>query len=76
MVNPEHLSKFNAEHDLKSDIKESIEDWQRWILHERKSSPNTCAAYTRDLNKFLEILTNAKREKRIELEKIKRKLPG
>ena len=42
----------------KRDTKNAIEDWQRWILDERKSSVHTLAAYSRDLSAFLEFLYN------------------
>ena len=40
----------------KRDTKDAIEDWQRWIIDERKSSVHTLSAYSRDLSAFLEFL--------------------
>jgi len=54
MVEPEFVTDFLA----KRDTKNAIEDWQRWILDERKSSVHTLAAYSRDLSAFLEFLYN------------------
>ncbi len=54
MVDSEHVTKFFA----KRDTKDAIEDWQRWILDERKSSVHTLTAYSRDLAAFLEFLYN------------------
>ena len=31
----------------------AIEDWRQWLAHERRISPHTLDAYTRDLRKFL-----------------------
>jgi integrase/recombinase XerC len=52
MVDPKYVTKFLA----KRDTKDAIEDWQRWILDERKSSIHTLAAYSRDLAAFLDFL--------------------
>ena len=54
MVEPEFVTDFLA----KRNTKNAIEDWQRWILDERKSSVHTLAAYSRDLSAFLEFLYN------------------
>lgn len=54
MVDPEHVTNFRA----KRDIKDAVEDWQRWIIDERKSSVHTLSAYSRDLAAFLEFLNN------------------
>ena len=35
----------------------SIEDWQNWLVHERRISTHTINAYTSDLNKFLQFLS-------------------
>jgi integrase/recombinase XerC len=52
MVDPKYVTDFLA----KRDTKDAIEDWQRWILDERKSSVHTLSAYSRDLSAFLEFL--------------------
>ena len=52
MVDPKYVTNFLA----KRDTKDAIEDWQRWILDERKSSIHTLAAYSRDLAAFLDFL--------------------
>ena len=36
----------------------SIEDWQNWLVHERRISTHTINAYTSDLNKFLQFFVN------------------
>ena len=54
MVEPKFVTDFLA----KRDTKNAIEDWQRWILHERKSSVHTLSAYSRDLSAFLDFLYN------------------
>jgi integrase/recombinase XerC len=38
------------------DLRRAVEDWVRWLSHERRSSPHTVAAYRRDLRSFLEFL--------------------
>ena len=38
------------------DTRRAIEDWQRWIAAERRSSDNTLAAYSRDVAAFLRFL--------------------
>ena len=52
MVDPKYVTNFLA----KRDTKDAIEDWQRWILDEKKSSVHTLSAYSRDLSAFLEFL--------------------
>ena len=39
-----------------ADLAAGIEDWQRWLKHERRASPHTLAAYRRDLASFLTFL--------------------
>jgi integrase/recombinase XerC len=36
-----------------ADHSAAVEDWQHWLLHERRASPHTLAAYRRDLAAFL-----------------------
>lgn len=35
----------------------AISDWQDWLAHERRTSPNTLDAYGRDLSSFFKFLT-------------------
>jgi integrase/recombinase XerC len=39
-----------------ADLAAGIDDWQRWLKHERRASPHTLAAYRRDLAGFLSFL--------------------
>jgi integrase/recombinase XerC len=39
-----------------ADLAASVDDWQRWLRHERRASPHTLAAYRRDLASFLAFL--------------------
>jgi integrase/recombinase XerC len=39
-----------------ADLAAGIDDWQRWLKHERRASPHTLAAYRRDLAAFLAFL--------------------
>ena len=39
-----------------ADLAAGIQDWQRWLRHERRASPHTLAAYRRDLASFLAFL--------------------
>ncbi len=48
------LTKFSASHDTLR----AIEDWQRWIGDERRSSAHTLDAYSRDLAAFLSFLSD------------------
>jgi integrase/recombinase XerC len=41
-----------------ADLAAGIDDWQRWLKHERRASPHTLAAYRRDLAAFLAFLSN------------------
>lgn len=45
------------EFDAADDTRRAIEDWQRWIADEKRSSENTLAAYSRDIAAFLRFLT-------------------
>lgn len=36
-----------------ADLAARVEDWKRWLRHERRASPHTLAAYGRDLAAFL-----------------------
>jgi integrase/recombinase XerC len=40
-----------------ADLAASVDDWQRWLRHERRASPHTLAAYRRDLGSFLTFLS-------------------
>ena len=40
------------------ETRRAIEDWQRWIADERRSSAHTLAAYSRDLGTFFTFLTD------------------
>jgi integrase/recombinase XerC len=40
-----------------ADLAASVDDWQRWLRHERRASPHTLAAYRRDLASFLTFLS-------------------
>jgi integrase/recombinase XerC len=40
-----------------ADLAAGIEDWQRWLRHERRASAHTLAAYRRDLAGFLSFLS-------------------
>ncbi len=40
-----------------ADLAASVDDWQRWLRHERRASPHTLTAYRRDLASFLTFLT-------------------
>jgi len=40
-----------------ADLAAGIDDWQRWLKHERRASPHTLAAYRRDLAAFLSFLS-------------------
>jgi len=50
---PTPLRRFAATNDLA----EAITAWQSWLMHEKRASPHTVAAYGRDLAGFLEFLT-------------------
>jgi integrase/recombinase XerC len=39
-----------------ADLSAAVEDWQRWLRHERRASPHTLDAYRRDLAAFLAFL--------------------
>jgi integrase/recombinase XerC len=39
-----------------ADLAASVDDWQRWLKHERRASPHTLAAYWRDLASLLTFL--------------------
>ena len=39
-----------------ADLAAGIDDWQRWLKHERRASAHTLAAYRRDLAAFLSFL--------------------
>ena len=39
-----------------ADLAATVEDWQRWLSHERRASSHTLAAYRRDLAAFLTFL--------------------
>jgi integrase/recombinase XerC len=39
-------------------LAKAIADWRAWLTHERRASPHTLAAYTRDLDAFLDFLTD------------------
>ncbi len=39
-----------------ADLAAGIDDWQRWLRHERRASPHTLGAYRRDLAAFLSFL--------------------
>ncbi|MGE0120452.1 MAG: tyrosine recombinase XerC [Dongiaceae bacterium] len=39
-----------------ADLAACVEDWLRWLRHERRASPHTLAAYRRDLASFLAFL--------------------
>jgi len=39
-----------------SALARAIDDWRRWLTHERRASPHTTAAYLRDLGAFLAFL--------------------
>ena len=41
-----------------ADLAASVDDWQRWLRHERRASPHTLAAYRRDLASFLRFLAD------------------
>ena len=40
-----------------ADLAAGIDDWQRWLRHERRASSHTLAAYRRDLASFLTFLS-------------------
>jgi len=50
---PTPLSRFAASQELV----ETIASWQAWLIHEKRASPHTVAAYGRDLAGFLEFLS-------------------
>lgn len=37
-------------------LRQAVDDWRRWLVHERRASDHTVAAYTRDLGAFLGFL--------------------
>lgn len=39
-----------------SALARAIDDWRRWLIHERRASSHTVAAYSRDLGAFLAFL--------------------
>ena len=47
------LTRFSAA----DDVVRGIRDWQSWLAAERRASPHTFAAYSRDLSAFLDFLT-------------------
>ncbi len=49
MVEPSRVTGPPAAPDLLAAIK----DWRTWLRSERRASPHTCAAYSRDLTQFL-----------------------
>jgi integrase/recombinase XerC len=50
---PTPLSRFAASQELV----EAISAWQDWLIHEKRASPHTVAAYGSDLAGFLEFLS-------------------
>lgn len=40
-----------------ADVAARVDDWQRWLRHERRASPHTLAAYGRDLAAFLDFVS-------------------
>ena len=53
MVGGQELIRFSAADDVIA----AVDDWRRWIAHERRASPHTLEAYSRDLAVFLGFLT-------------------
>jgi integrase/recombinase XerC len=53
MAEPAPLIRFSASEDLQG----AIGRWQDWIQFERRASPNTLDAYSRDLAAFFRFLT-------------------
>lgn len=49
MAGRDHLIGYSAEPAVVS----AIEDWRAWLAHERRASPHTLDAYSRDLSGFL-----------------------
>ena len=37
-------------------LRRAVDGWRRWLIHERRASGHTVAAYTRDLAAFLGFL--------------------
>jgi integrase/recombinase XerC len=52
MPGPETLIAFRAQPDLRA----ALEDWQRWLADERRTSDHTIDGYCRDVAGFLEFL--------------------
>ena len=53
MVGGQELIRFSAADDVIA----AVDDWRRWIAHERRASPHTLEAYSRDVAVFLGFLT-------------------
>jgi integrase/recombinase XerC len=47
-----------SEPPLSPDVAGAVAAWQDWLEHERRASPHTLAAYTRDLTAFLAFLVD------------------
>ncbi len=52
MARPREPARLTAAPDLAA----IVDDWQRWLKHERRASTHTLAAYRRDLASFLAFL--------------------
>jgi integrase/recombinase XerC len=53
MAGGQKLIRFSAA----GEVIAAVEDWREWIAHERRASPHTLGAYSRDLAAFLAYLT-------------------
>lgn len=58
MSGAEKLIRFYAAADLLA----ALEDWQRWLITERRTSPHTVDAYCRDVASFLEFIRDHRGE--------------
>ena len=58
MSGAEKLIRFYAAADLLA----ALEDWRRWLIAERRTSPHTVDAYCRDVASFLEFIRDHRGE--------------
>tara|TARA_B110000438_G_C15691737_1_gene597088 strand:- start:109 stop:1056 length:948 start_codon:yes stop_codon:yes gene_type:complete len=48
---------MNSDFEVEPAVSRAVENWQQWLIHERRISIHTLNAYTHDLNNFLQFLS-------------------
>ena len=48
---------MNSNFDVQPAVARAVENWQQWLIHERRISKHTLNAYTHDLWNFLQFLS-------------------